>query len=190
MRIISGVNKGKKLYLPDKKFTRPLKDLVKESIFNIISHSNKFLIEIKNSNVLDLFAGSGSFGLECMSRGSKNVYFFEKQSLVLEILKKNIKSLSGEKKTKIFQIDVIEFLFSKKRLDKIFDIIFLDPPFKEVKINQIIEHIVNDKMLSENGIIIIHRHKKDKIEITKKIQILEKRTYGDSKIYFASSNSF
>ena len=76
MRIIGGKFKSKKLYLPEDKNTRPLKDLVKESIFNLIHHSNKINIKIENSNILDLFSGSGSFGLECLSRGSGDIYFF------------------------------------------------------------------------------------------------------------------
>ena len=75
MRIIGGKNKGKKISLPIDKYTRPLRDLVKESIFNLIEHSNKFSVSILNSIVLDLFSGTGSFGLECFSRGAK---FIEK----------------------------------------------------------------------------------------------------------------
>ena len=77
MRIITGNLKGRKILFPDDKKTRPLRDLVKESIFNLIEHSQKFNVKIKDSNVLDLFAGSGSFGLECLSRGSKKVVFIE-----------------------------------------------------------------------------------------------------------------
>ena len=68
MRIISGRFKGKKLLLPKDKNTRPLKDLVKESIFNLLEHSKKMNINLKNSTILDLFSGSGSFGIECLSR--------------------------------------------------------------------------------------------------------------------------
>ena len=70
MRIISGYSKGKKILEPKDLSTRPLKDLTKESIFNIITHSNKFTVELIDSNILDLFSGVGSFGLECLSRGS------------------------------------------------------------------------------------------------------------------------
>ena len=77
MRIISGKFKGKKLLLPKDKKTRPLKDLVKVSIFNLLEHSNIIGKKLENSTILDLFSGSGSFGLECISRGSKKVYFFE-----------------------------------------------------------------------------------------------------------------
>ena len=69
MRIISGNFRGKKILEPKDIQTRPLKDLTKESIFNILSHSNKFKIDLENSNILDLFSGVGSFGIECLSRG-------------------------------------------------------------------------------------------------------------------------
>ena len=75
MRIISGYLKGKKIKLPKDKKTRPLKDLVKESIFNILVHSNKINCKIENAQILDLFSGSGSFGLECISRGAKKGFF-------------------------------------------------------------------------------------------------------------------
>ena len=88
MRIISGKFKGKKLALPNDKRTRPLKSIVKESIFNLIQHSNKFNVKVKNSYILDLFAGSGSFGLECISRDAKIVYFLENYSEALKVLKK------------------------------------------------------------------------------------------------------
>ena len=77
MRIISGEFKGKKLLQPIDNKTRPLKDLLKESLFNILSHSKKIDVKIENSNVLDLFSGVGSFGLEALSRGAKNVIFVD-----------------------------------------------------------------------------------------------------------------
>ena len=85
MRIISGIFKGKKIIEPKDINTRPLKDLTKESIFNIISHSNKFRLELSNVRVLDLFSGTGSFGIECLSRGFKEVVFIENYLGVLPI---------------------------------------------------------------------------------------------------------
>ena len=82
MRIISGIYKGKTILEPKDTETRPLKDLTKESIFNIINHSNKFNINLTNSNVLDLFSGVGSFGIECLSRGAVEVIFFECSSFL------------------------------------------------------------------------------------------------------------
>ena len=101
MRIISGNFKGKTIFQPKDKSTRPLKDLTKESIFNIIEHSNLFNIKIEKSHILDLFSGVGSFGLECVSRGALSVTFFENYKKVLPILKKNIFNIDLFKISKI-----------------------------------------------------------------------------------------
>ena len=186
MRIISGVFKGRKLFLPNDKNTRPLKDLVKESIFNLIQHSNKINIKIKNSLVLDLFSGSGSFGIECLSREAKKVSFLENYPKVLKVLEKNVRSLKKINNYEIIKDDCFNFFkLNKKNLLK-FDIIFIDPPYKELKINEIIEKIVENNFLNKNGIIIIHRHKKDLVKLTQKINIFEERFYGISKICFGN----
>ena len=77
MRVIGGKLRGKLIHNPTDKTTRPLKDMVRESIFNILEHSKNEKIKFKNDVVLDLFSGSGSFGIECLSRGVKKVFFFE-----------------------------------------------------------------------------------------------------------------
>ena len=186
MRIISGKFKGKKLLLPKNNKTRPLKDLVKVSIFNLLDHSSTVGKKLKNSSILDLFSGSGSFGLECLSRGSKNVYFFENYIEAVEILEKNLSLFENKKKFKIFEYDCFDFFNSRKKIDKKFDIIFIDPPYKEIRFNQLIEQIIEKNILNNDGLMIIHRHKKDKIEITKKVKILDTRNYGNSKVYFVS----
>jgi 16S rRNA (guanine966-N2)-methyltransferase len=186
MRIIGGNLKGKKLFLPNDKITRPLKDLVKESVFNLIQHSNKISIDIKNSLILDLFSGSGSFGIECLSREAKKVIFIENYLDSIKILEKNLKSLIGINDYEIIKSDCFDFFKSNKKLNVAFDIIFIDPPYKELKINEIIEKIKEQSLLKENGIIIIHRHKKDSLKLTKKINIFEERFYGISKISYAT----
>ena len=186
MRIISGNFKGKKLFVPLNKNTRPLKDLVKESIFNLINHSKNINLEIENSLILDLFSGTGSFGVECLSRGARKVFFLENYPEALKILEKNVKSLKGISNYEIIQTDCFNFFKSDKKINSSFDIIFIDPPYKEKKINEIIEKIKENNLLNEKGIVIIHRHKNDTIELTKKINIFEERFYGISKIYFGN----
>ena len=185
MRIISGSFKGKKILTPNDDKTRPLKDLTKESIFNIINHSNKFSINFKNSEVLDLFAGTGSFGIECISRGVKHVTFVENYLNILSILKKNLSNLKSVKNYSIIEKDIINNLYTND-LKKKFDIIFIDPPYKETKINEIVSTIINKKILKQNGIIIIHRHKKQKDILPEIIKILEEKKYGISKILFCT----
>ena len=103
MRIISGIFKGKKILQPKDQKTRPLKDLTKESIFNIIEHSKKFKVELKNSIILDLFSGTGSFGIECLSRNAKKVIFVENYSGILPILKRNLSDLKTIDNFKIIE---------------------------------------------------------------------------------------
>ena len=95
MRIISGVAKGKKIKLPVNKKTRPLKDMVRESIFNILDHSTKFSVRINNAKVLDLFSGTGSFGFECISRGSKKITNLCKKNHILVKYAPNVNSSSN-----------------------------------------------------------------------------------------------
>ena len=183
MRIISGKSKGKKIFDPKDINTRPLKDLTKESIFNIIIHSNKLNLELENSNVLDLFSGVGSFGLECLSRGSKNVTFVENYNNVLPILKKNILNLGYQDNTLVVEKNILHQL-NFKNFDGKFDIIFMDPPYKEKGLNKLIIDIIETKIIKENGMIIIHRHKKEEDEFPKKFQIIEEKTYGISRVFF------
>ena len=111
MRIISGTLKVKN-FLAKRFKTRPLKDLTKESIFNIINHSNKFEINFNNSTILDLFSGVGSFGLDCLSRGAKKVVFVENYEGVLTILKKNLYSLRSISNYKIIERNIYDKIFS------------------------------------------------------------------------------
>ncbi len=185
MRIISGSFKGKKILAPTDKKTRPLKDLTKESIFNIIKHSNKFNINFSNSHILDLFSGVGSFGIECISRGAKKVIFVENYSEVLPLLKKNLNSLKLNQKYKIIEKDIYnDNIFSK--LNFKFDIIFLDPPYKDKNLENLLHEIKDQKILNENGIIIIHRHRKEQDLFPLNFELIEERIYGISKIIFLS----
>ena len=185
MRIISGSFRGKKIFEPKDNKTRPLKDLVKESIFNIINHSKKINIKISNSNILDLYSGVGSFGIECLSRGAEKVIFVENYHKVLPILKKNLNDLRTVNNYEILEFDINKNFESKKINDK-FDIIFLDPPFKDKNLEELLDNINKKNILKKNGIIIIHRHKKENDSLPDSLKILDEKIYGVSKITFSS----
>ena len=185
MRIIGGYYKGRKILEPIDKSTRPPKDMVRESIFNIIEHSKLTYCSIKKeSNILDLYSGVGSFGLECLSRGAKEVYFVEKHVPTLNILKKNIKNLKFENKCKIIEIDIekIENIFNNINIK--FNLVFLDPPFQNKDINVIIDKIYKMKILNNNAIIVIHRNKNTKEKYSSNFKELRVERYGKSKIIF------
>tara|TARA_B100000686_G_C16451570_1_gene792347 strand:+ start:241 stop:807 length:567 start_codon:yes stop_codon:yes gene_type:complete len=183
MRIIAGKFKGQKLLITDNKNTRPLKDLARESIFNLLVHSKKISFKLENSNILDLYAGTGSFGLECLSRKAKLVYFIENEKSAFRILEKNIEKLKIKNKTKIFFNNVFSLIKKNILLPK-FDIIFCDPPFKDKNIDELIELILKNNLLKENGIIILHRNKTIDEKLPNYFSILDKRVYGVSKIVF------
>ena len=113
MRIISGRLKGSSLYISKDKTIRPLKDLARESIFNVLNHSNKILFQLEKSNILDLYAGTGSFGLECLSRQARHVCFVENEKSAIKILEKNIEKLNIRKKTKVFFKDAMNLIEKK-----------------------------------------------------------------------------
>tara|TARA_B100001029_G_C15044745_1_gene446273 strand:- start:577 stop:1152 length:576 start_codon:yes stop_codon:yes gene_type:complete len=187
MRIISGIAKGKKIVLPINKKTRPLKDMVRESIFNIIKHSDLLKLELEKCIILDLFSGIGSFGLEAISRGAKKVVFFENYKPAVNLLSKNIDILSFKNKTEIFNKNIYTVNCFKELKNK-FNIVFLDPPFKEKNINLILENLSNYKLFNSETLIIIHRHKKTLDSLDKKLKIKKEKIYGSSKILFGFFN--
>ena len=185
MRIIAGKFKGSLLYLVKDKSIRPLKDLVRESIFNLLNHSKKLSFNLEQSIILDLYAGAGSFGLECLSRQAQSVFFVEKEQNALKLLKRNIEKLKVLNKTKIYSTDV--FTAVKKNIFKRkFDLIFCDPPFKNTNVDNLISLIFDANLLNENGIIVLHRNKATNEKFPKYFQILEEKNYGASKILFAT----
>ena len=125
MRVISGKLKGKQLFLMDSSITRPLKDIVRESIFNVMLHSNLINLSIENSTVLDLYSGTGSFGIECISRGAKKVTFVENNKQAIEILDKNLEKLSIKNKASLFPQKIESFLIELGEISKCCSVIFI-----------------------------------------------------------------
>ncbi len=183
MRIISGRFRGKKLIQPIDKNTRPLKDMTKESIFNLFLHSKTLSIKFEKSKVLDLFSGSGSFGIECISRNAEEVTFVEDYSPAVKILKKNLQSLKLNSGYKIIEKNIFD-LKKYSGLEKNYDLIFADPPYKEDKIDELLSIIKNLNCLKKKGLFVLHRNKFEKDFLTKNFSKIEERIYGISKIIF------
>ena len=184
MRIIAGKLKGTTLHLPQNKIIRPLKDRARESIFNLLTHSNKMSFRFKSSNILDLYAGTGSFGLECLSRQARNVCFVEKANDTKKILEKNIEKLRVKKNVYIFFNDVFDLIEKKNIFDKQFQLIFCDPPLKNINIEKLIKLIFYRNLLQKNGIIILHRNRNTKEKLPDCLKLIDERVYGMSKIIF------
>ncbi len=187
MRIISGAAKGKKIFIPIDKKTRPLKDIVRESIFNIINHSHLLPSKFEKCIVLDLFSGVGSFGLEALSRGAKKVIFFENYKPAINLLIKNINNLSFNKVAKIYNKNIYNEV-NLKKLNYKFDIVFLDPPFNDLNIKIILKNLADHKIVNSETLVIIHRYKKTIDNLDSRFEIIRQEIYGSSKIIFGFFN--
>lgn len=168
MRVISGKYKGKKIDGFDIEGTRPTMDRVKESLFGIIQNN------LKDSICLDLFAGSGSLGIEALSNGASICYFVDKNKQILNILKNNLKGIEN---SILIEKDYLESL--KELKDKKFDIIFLDPPYKDNLIVPSIQKIMEFDMLNKDGIIVCEYENED---IKCDLKLLKSKKYGSKNI--------
>ena len=149
MKIISGKFRGRSINFIKNLNTRPLKNAVRENIFNILEHSRLVKVNIENSNILDLYSGIGSFGIECISRGAKNITFVERDFNAINILKKNLIGLSNLNNIKIHNDSVENIL--KKQFKEKFNIFFLDPPFRDLNLNFNIANIKNNKIYKKKS---------------------------------------
>lgn len=186
MRIISGELKGKLINFVKNSNTRPLKDSVRENIFNILTHSSLMEISIKNSKILDLYSGVGSFGIEGLSRRAKKVTFVERDYSVIKILNENLLKLSLLNRSKVF-CDNIENILNKELNEK-FNLFFFDPPFADSKYLKYIELIKKKKIFEKMHVVIIHREKETEENLDDFLKIIETKIYGRSKIFFGKFN--
>lgn len=172
MRVISGKYKGKNLIGFDIDGTRPTMDRVKESLFGMIQNS------VKDSIVLDLFAGSGSLGIEAISNGAKTCYFVDNNIELINIIKKNISNMSDN--INIIKSDYKSAL-EKFRNDGIkFDLIFLDPPYKMNLINNCICLIKEYNLLNKDGIIVCEYE--NELVNNDEFKLLKEKSYGSKNV--------
>lgn len=177
MRIIAGIAKGRKLLSPDGLNTRPTLDRIKQSIFNIIQ------LRTPGSRVLDAFAGTGSLGLEAVSRGAKSCYLIDGNKDTFEKLKGNVQNLKFEDKCTIFNIDSYDALKNFGENNLIFDIIFIDPPYSKDMIPPAVEIITHGNLLEKDGIIVTKIRSNEEIyKGNGKIILTDVRKYGNTKV--------
>jgi 16S rRNA (guanine966-N2)-methyltransferase len=176
MRVISGFLKGRNIKGYNIDGTRPTMDSVKESLFAMIQGS------IKDSVCLDLFAGSGSLGIEAISNGASLTYFVDKNRIAYNTIKENITVFKIESKSKLMLIDYKKALQYFKTENIKFNLIFLDPPYKEHLIKDILEFINNNDLLNNNGQVICEFQDELLDENYGNLALLKERKYGDKKV--------
>lgn len=148
MRVITGKARGVQLKTPDGMTTRPTTDRVKEALFSIIQ------FEIPTARVLDLFGGTGQLGIEALSRGASHAVFVDAGEPACRLIRENLKRTKLEADAKVIRSDYLDYL---KRCKEKFDIIFLDPPYAEVFLENALKCIAEIDILQSGGIIVTER---------------------------------
>jgi len=180
MRIIAGHWKGFHLDGGRFKDVRPLTDRIKESLFGILGD------QIEEAIILDLFAGSGSFGLEALSRDAKQVVFCEKSSEVADLIRKNLKKTKCDSsRYQIITADVFKILPRLSTGDIFFDILFADPPFRIPQSEKFLHSLSKFDVLSRKGILIYRHHKKEMVpQQSEHFHVYREKVFGDSVVKF------
>ena len=180
MRVIAGSVKGRRLKAPAGLHTRPVTDMIKEALFNVWGP------DIYDAAVLDLFAGSGSVGIEALSRGACKVIFVDNDINAIKIIKENLGNCDFTTGFDILCNDVFKSIDLLSRHGQKFDYIYVDPPFSNPKIfNEIMYVLGNTDILEEDGILVIRAQKqKEMAETFEKLAKYRLSKYGESNLHY------
>ncbi|MCW8804640.1 MAG: 16S rRNA (guanine(966)-N(2))-methyltransferase RsmD [Ignavibacteriaceae bacterium] len=177
LRITSGYLKGRYINVPKSELIRPTTERVRETIFNIINNRMSF----DGIRVLDMYAGSGALGFECLSRGAEEVHFVEKNSIIYKNLKENIELLKVENKCEIFKMPAIKFSSLKAATE--YDLILADPPFFKDDIYNVVDYILYNKYLGSNCFMIIERSIQTKQKDIENFKVEPFKIIGDACLF-------
>lgn len=179
MRVISGKVRGLKLNTPKNEDVRPTTDRVKESLFNMI---NAYIMD---SDILDLFAGTGSLGIECLSRGSNRCVFVDKSKESIDIVKSNIKKARMDEQSTIMNIDFKNAIKTLGNKNERFDVIFMDPPYYKNMFIDALSAIDENNLIKDDGIIVVEHDTKNSFpdNIGKLYKSRDKK-YGNTTLTF------
>ena len=176
MRVISGKLKGRNIKGFDIPGTRPTMDRVKESIFSMIQN------KIPNAIVLDLFSGSGNYGIECISNGASLVYYNDYNIKCTNVIKDNLNIMNVLDQSKVTNLDYKKALDYYHENDIKFDLVFLDPPYKKNIINNILDYLINNSLLNDKALVICEFTIKEEF-INNKLVLYKEKNYGEKNVF-------
>ncbi|MDD4013705.1 MAG: 16S rRNA (guanine(966)-N(2))-methyltransferase RsmD, partial [Candidatus Omnitrophica bacterium] len=180
---IGGEFRGRKITQPDLKTVRPTKDRIREAVFNVIA------AEVPDAKILDLFAGSGAYGLEAISRGAVEAVFVELDRKCVSVIKDNIKALGAGERTRISVGDAGSLISSGALAGEKFDIVFADPPYSRGLAKNLLITVSHYDILSNSGLLVIEHHRQESLPDEEGVFILLKRkSYSDISVSFYKKN--
>jgi 16S rRNA (guanine966-N2)-methyltransferase len=179
MRIIGGEGRGRRLHIPRTASVRPTADRIKEAFFNIIGF-------VDGKSFLDLFAGSGSMGLEALSRGAVKAVFIENNPVLGDAITRNIATCGFAGKSEILRSDFIEAIQRLEKRPDTFDILFADPPYEQGFVSRILEHPGSGALMARGGLFAVQHSVREAINISEPGQLVltDRRRYGDTFLSF------
>jgi 16S rRNA (guanine966-N2)-methyltransferase len=179
MRVISGEARGRALYLPPQSKARPTSDRIKEALFNILA-------PVTGKLFLDVFAGSGSVGIEALSRGASLVVFIEKEPVHCDYINRNLLRCGLTGNYDICKADLLKAIPMLARKGMLFDIIFADPPYEAGLVKQTLEYFANGKLFASDGMIIFQHSVREEPDWKqgRGLIVVDQRKYGDTLLTF------
>ncbi|WP_010097887.1 16S rRNA (guanine(966)-N(2))-methyltransferase RsmD [Ornithinibacillus scapharcae] len=173
MRVVAGIHKGRQLKAVPGSNTRPTTDKVKEAVFQMLGPF------FEGGIALDLFAGSGSLGVEALSRGIDSCVFVDKHPKAIQTIRENITTLKLEGQVEIFRADAFRALSAAAKRGLTFDLIFIDPPYGKINYLEILEIIVKEKLVNDDGIIYCeHDAKENLLDTVADLSVVKRVHYG------------
>lgn len=180
MRVISGSARGRKLKAPEGVTTRPTTDRIKESLFNIIAG------DLYDCRFLDLFSGSGSMGIEALSRGAQKAVFVDNNKNSISVINENIRATRFEDKSLVLNLDISSAVSRLGNMGEKFDIIFMDPPYNRGFVESTLTYIIKADILSDDGYVIAEQSQEDKIPQIPGLEVFRVKDYKITKMTFLS----
>ncbi len=175
MRIIAGTMRGRSLKTVEGLLTRPTSDKVKGAIFNVLRD------KVVDTKVLDLFAGTGNLAIEALSRGAKEAVLVEESSAALKVIRENLELVGVLDRTKLIPQEALRYLSSSL---EVFDLIFLDPPYRQGLVARVLVKLANPCRLSPNGVIVVETSKDEEMIEVYPFEVRKVGNYGDTLIWY------
>lgn len=189
MRIVGGKFKGRALVTPDGQNTRPTSDRAREAIFNILAHAD-WAPNLEGARVMDVFAGSGALGLEAISRGADFCLFVETDEAARGAIRDNVETFGLFGTTRVHRRDAAQLGLRPGSQAEVFDLVFLDPPYRKGLGEKALDGLVSGNWLSENAIIVFERAADEDDFVTDVWRKINVKTYGAAQVLFLQQKIF
>jgi 16S rRNA (guanine966-N2)-methyltransferase len=176
MKIVGGKYRGMNIRAPRGLLSRPPLALIRESVFNVLGDW------VVGKSVLDLFAGSGSLGIEALSRGAARVSFVDSARRSVEMVRANVALLGASDAAAVYRKQAVDFVGSWQGSP--FDLVFVDPPFLSGKAQESLDSLASGRIISDGGIVVSRHHRREDVAVPGAFEVFKQRKFGESMVLF------